>query len=72
MVERALLFCATRPIPWRQSRRHRNRVLCNIVLVGVTFLDGTWAYRRRPTEVIVCDTHEILGEGFGSYDPKGL
>ncbi len=72
--------------------------LCNIVLVGVTFLDGTGAYRRRPTEVIVCafsrsyiipvkklvqqidpaafiivcDTHEILGEGFGSYDPKGL
>ena len=22
--------------------------------------------------VIVCDTHEILGEGFGSYDPQGL
>ena len=68
------------------------------MLVGVTFLDGTWAYRRRPTAVIVCafsrsyiipvkklvqqidpdafiivcDTHEILGEGFGSYDPKGL
>ena len=66
--------------------------------LGVTFLDGTGAYRRRPTEVIVCafsrsyiipvkklvqqidpdafiivcDTHEILGEGFGSYDPKGL
>lgn len=20
----------------------------------MTFLDGTWAYRRRPTEVIVC------------------
>ena len=59
-------------------------------MVGVTFLDGTGAYRRRPTEVIVCafsrsyiipvkklvqqidpdvfiivcDTHEILGEGF--------
>lgn len=66
--------------------------------LGVTFLDGTGAYRRRHTEVIVCafsrsyiipvkklvqqldpdafiivcDTHEILGEGFGSYDPKGL
>ena len=22
--------------------------------------------------VIVCDTHEILGEGFGTYDPQGL
>ena len=22
--------------------------------------------------VIVCDTHEILGEGFGTYDPTGL
>ncbi len=20
--------------------------------------------------IIVCDTHEILGEGFGSYDPR--
>ena len=22
--------------------------------------------------IIVCDTHEILGEGFGTYDPQGL
>ena len=22
--------------------------------------------------VIVCDAHEILGEGFGTYDPTGL
>ena len=22
--------------------------------------------------IIVCDTHEILGEGFGTYDPTGL
>lgn len=22
--------------------------------------------------IIVCDTHEILGEGFGVYDPTGL
>ena len=66
--------------------------------LGVTLLDGTGAYNRKPTEVIlcafsrnyiipvkklvqqidpdafiiVCDTHEILGEGFGKYDPMGL
>ena len=22
--------------------------------------------------VIVCDAHEVLGEGFGQYDPTGL
>lgn len=66
--------------------------------LGVTLLDGSGAYHRRQTEVIlcafsrnyiipvkklvqridpdafiiVCDTHEILGEGFGTYDPTGL
>ncbi len=66
--------------------------------LGVTFLNGTGAYNRNTTEVIlcafsrnyiipvkmlvqqidpdafiiVCDTREILGEGFDSYDPMGL
>lgn len=66
--------------------------------LGVTMLNGAGAYRRSPTEiimcacsrhsiiplkkmvqyidphafVIVCDTREVLGEGFGAYDPTGL
>ena len=30
------------------------------------------AIERADVAIIVCDAHEILGEGFGTYDPTGL
>ena len=39
---------------------------------GVTLLAGKGAWSGREKRIILCDAHEVLGEGFGQYDPTGL
>ena len=61
MVERALLFCATRPIPWRQGRQHRNRVLCNIVVVERTYCHPEMERKQEAAESILSSLHSEDG-----------
>ena len=64
-AERPLLFCAIRKKEAVSIKRYIKAVSYTHLRAHIKELDPDAFF-------IVCDASEVLGEGFGEYDPQGL